>query len=318
MGSSVVTAAFQGPAVANPSAPAAYQTMSSKPTPDTLQQMIVALRDSIYPSQRELAAQSMASTDWRAHPEVVQALATAGKEDPAATVRAGCVRCLANMRANTPAAVAVVRGLKNDGDPRVRQVMASLSGLWQAVQIIRADGSRVADIRPLVRLSVAVVVGVLDHLTKWWVSQALVVGQESPAHAQVSIHHTENAGAAFGLFPQFTQLYLVVAIAVAVVDQDGSRYEAHQLHGGGIYEARLPAQPGDYRVQVTYPDSTGGTSPVTVDTFNYTPLAVLGLMAGWARWLELRMSPPDDALPGRLWAWAFSLVGVFLIFYRES
>jgi TldD protein len=44
-------------------------------------------------------------------------------------------------------------------DPRVRQVMASLSGLWQAVQIIRADGSRVADIRPLVRLNVAIVVG---------------------------------------------------------------------------------------------------------------------------------------------------------------
>ncbi len=28
-------------------------------------------------------------------------------------------------------------------DPRVRQVMASLAGDWQAVQIIRADGSRV-------------------------------------------------------------------------------------------------------------------------------------------------------------------------------
>ena len=44
-------------------------------------------------------------------------------------------------------------------DPRVRQVMASLSGSWQAVEIIRADGSRVGDIRPLVRLNVSVVVG---------------------------------------------------------------------------------------------------------------------------------------------------------------
>ncbi len=49
-------------------------------------------------------------------------------------------------------------------DPRVRQVMASLSGVWQAVQIIRADGSRVADIRPLVRFGVAVVVGEGDHM----------------------------------------------------------------------------------------------------------------------------------------------------------
>src|SRR5271155_483688 len=49
-------------------------------------------------------------------------------------------------------------------DSRVKQVMASLSGMWQAVQIIRADGRRVADIRPLVRLGVAVVVGDGDRM----------------------------------------------------------------------------------------------------------------------------------------------------------
>ncbi|MFZ3234777.1 MAG: metalloprotease TldD [Stellaceae bacterium] len=49
-------------------------------------------------------------------------------------------------------------------DPRVKQVMASLSGVWQAVQIIRADGRRVADIRPLVRIGVSVVVGEGDRM----------------------------------------------------------------------------------------------------------------------------------------------------------
>src|ERR1700732_2180380 len=49
-------------------------------------------------------------------------------------------------------------------DPRVRQVIASLSGVWQAVQIIRPDGRRAADIRPLVRLSVAIVVGDGDRM----------------------------------------------------------------------------------------------------------------------------------------------------------
>ncbi|MBV8535332.1 MAG: metalloprotease TldD, partial [Alphaproteobacteria bacterium] len=44
-------------------------------------------------------------------------------------------------------------------DSRVRQVMASISGEWQAVQILRADGRRVGDIRPLVRVNVAVMVG---------------------------------------------------------------------------------------------------------------------------------------------------------------
>ncbi|HVH74700.1 MAG TPA: metalloprotease TldD [Stellaceae bacterium] len=49
-------------------------------------------------------------------------------------------------------------------DARVKQVMASLSGVWQAVQIVRPDGSRVADIRPLVRLNVAIVVGEGDRM----------------------------------------------------------------------------------------------------------------------------------------------------------
>ncbi len=43
-------------------------------------------------------------------------------------------------------------------DPRVSQVVASISGEWQAIQIVRADGRRAADIRPLVRLNVSVVV----------------------------------------------------------------------------------------------------------------------------------------------------------------
>ena len=43
-------------------------------------------------------------------------------------------------------------------DPRVKQVNASLTGSWQAVQIIRADGLRVADIRPLVRMNIWIAV----------------------------------------------------------------------------------------------------------------------------------------------------------------
>ncbi|KAA0587570.1 TldD protein [Azospirillum lipoferum] len=49
-------------------------------------------------------------------------------------------------------------------DERVRQVSCSISGEWQAVQIIRADGVRVADLRPLVRLNVSVVVAEGDRM----------------------------------------------------------------------------------------------------------------------------------------------------------
>ena len=43
-------------------------------------------------------------------------------------------------------------------DSRVKQVSASLSGQWQAVQIIKPDGQIAGDIRPLVRLNVSVIV----------------------------------------------------------------------------------------------------------------------------------------------------------------
>ena len=44
-------------------------------------------------------------------------------------------------------------------DPRVRQVTASVGATWQVVEILRADGEIYRDIRPLVRVNVAVVAG---------------------------------------------------------------------------------------------------------------------------------------------------------------
>src|SRR5690606_12286468 len=44
-------------------------------------------------------------------------------------------------------------------DERVRQVTASLAGSWQVVEILRADGTLVRDVRPMVRVNVAIVAG---------------------------------------------------------------------------------------------------------------------------------------------------------------
>ena len=44
-------------------------------------------------------------------------------------------------------------------DPRVRQVTASIAATWQVVEILRADGEKYRDLRPLVRLNVSVVAG---------------------------------------------------------------------------------------------------------------------------------------------------------------
>jgi hypothetical protein len=112
----VVRAGYQGSALA---------TGGSMVDPQAMQQMMAktmaTLRDALYPSQRECAAETLATVDWRAHPYVVGALVTAAREDPAATVRADCVRCLARMNVNTTPVITTIQGLRTDTDPRVRQ-----------------------------------------------------------------------------------------------------------------------------------------------------------------------------------------------------
>ncbi|ENN89061.1 Zn-dependent protease protein [Rhizobium freirei PRF 81] len=46
-----------------------------------------------------------------------------------------------------------------DKDDKVRQVTASIAASWQVVDILRADGHRVRDIRPMTRINISVVVG---------------------------------------------------------------------------------------------------------------------------------------------------------------
>ncbi len=48
-------------------------------------------------------------------------------------------------------------------DERVRQVSVSLAGSWQVVEILRADGHFVRDVRPLVRIGINIVAGEGDR-----------------------------------------------------------------------------------------------------------------------------------------------------------
>ena len=50
----------------------------------------------------------------------------------------------------------------------------------------------------------------------------------------------------------------------------------------------------------------------------HVPLALCGIAAAWARWLELRLGPPGDRIAAWVWPCAFILVGVVLLVYRET
>ncbi len=65
--------------------------------------------------------------------------------------------------ADKVATLAAIDAYARSKDPRVRQVSVSIAGEWQAVQVMRGDGLRVGDVRPLVRVNVSVVVGEGDR-----------------------------------------------------------------------------------------------------------------------------------------------------------
>jgi putative copper resistance protein D len=50
----------------------------------------------------------------------------------------------------------------------------------------------------------------------------------------------------------------------------------------------------------------------------HAPLALFGVTAGWARWLELRLDPPGNRIAGWIWPIAFVLVGAVLLIYHET
>ena len=86
-----------------------------------LAQLSVLMHESVYPSQREWAAERLASFDWRQQPQAVELLVERAKQDPAPGVRAECLRSLVRMKCDVPDVTATVKACQSDADPQVRQ-----------------------------------------------------------------------------------------------------------------------------------------------------------------------------------------------------
>lgn len=70
---------------------------------------------------------------------------------------------------------------------------------------------------------------------------------------------------------------------------------------------------------LTHSHSLGNIKEEVLAELSHIPLAVLAVMAGWSRWLELRL-PPENYVRtwlARLWPVCITLIGVFLLNYRE-
>jgi TldD protein len=103
------------------------------------------------------AALARAAATIQAAKSAEHAMVAAGPASAAAPLYAG-LNPLAEMPFAARAALLTeIDQFARAADSRVTQVMASIAGEWQVVEILRADGSRTADLRPLVRLNVSVV-----------------------------------------------------------------------------------------------------------------------------------------------------------------
>jgi copper resistance protein D len=70
---------------------------------------------------------------------------------------------------------------------------------------------------------------------------------------------------------------------------------------------------------LTHSHSLGNIKEEVLAELSHIPLAILAVVAGWSRWLELRLPAGNHtrAWLARLWPVCISLIGVFLLNYRE-
>jgi hypothetical protein len=85
---------------------------------------IAQLKDGQGSTQREAAAMVLAVSEARTKPEVVKAIMTAARSDPAPSVRTTCVRCLYRLCGEVPDVVPVIADCRSDLNPEVSATAA--------------------------------------------------------------------------------------------------------------------------------------------------------------------------------------------------
>lgn len=69
---------------------------------------------------------------------------------------------------------------------------------------------------------------------------------------------------------------------------------------------------------MTHTHSLGNIKEELLAEMSHTPIAIAGLTAGWARWLEIRLPEKKPSYLGWIWPSGLIAAGLILLFYRES
>jgi putative copper resistance protein D len=69
---------------------------------------------------------------------------------------------------------------------------------------------------------------------------------------------------------------------------------------------------------LTHTHSLANIKEELLAELSHIPLAILAVLAGWSRWLELRLPPAYRRAPAWIWPVCFVLIGAVLLNYREA
>ena len=70
-------------------------------------------------------------------------------------------------------------------------------------------------------------------------------------------------------------------------------------------------------VLLTHSHSITNVKEELLVELSHVPMGVIAVFAGWSRWLELRLPPPNRTIPSWIWPICFVLIGAGLLNYRE-
>jgi putative copper resistance protein D len=71
-------------------------------------------------------------------------------------------------------------------------------------------------------------------------------------------------------------------------------------------------------VLMTHSHSLGNVKQEFLVELSHIPISLLAVVAGWSRWLEIRLSGKPVRMVASIWPVCLVLIGVALILYRES
>ncbi len=112
------------------------------------------------------------------------------------------------------------------------------------------------------------------------------------------------------------RFFVVLVIALAVFEW---RVQTGRVVSAGVRLVFPALVAVSGALLLTHSHTLGNLKEEVLAELSHIPLAILAVIAGWSRWLELRLPPENQTrtILARVWPACFVLIGVFLLNYRE-